>query len=916
MEIREIKARLSIIEVLRHYGLEADGNNRLCCPFHSDRTPSLQIYPSTNTFSCFSTRCEAGSGDAIDFIRLMEKSTPHTAIMQAKRLIGYIEEQGTLVLLPKEATAEPPTAAQETPMETLSEEERRLVLEKVWQVWRTALKKSIPAQEYLRDRGIASAQVEVGYNSAGVYKNKPKEFIRAARLCNLLIAGAQGGQETVFASYCLMFPLRNRLGEIESFYGRRTSEGGKGRHFYQRDRRGLYPEYPDSLTERLILTESVIDAASLRGGACVVGATSVLALYGTNGLTEEHREAIGSLTELREIILFFDGDEAGRAAVEKWVGVLRQLQPQAALYAIITPEGEDVNSLLVKHGETYLSGLLRTGRFLLSAEHLSGEQIITEQPQQEAGNRMSSDKEETAEATASIEMASNEKEKNEAVGLDTSNPYALLWRSGVAVYTVLGGIRQEMDSMKVTLRIEAPSGRVQRIKVDLYHDEQTERSARRVADKLELRPELVERDLMELTDVLEQYRQAKQQQEDAPHQQAQIAISARERNEALSLLRHTELFRELHRLIEESGVVGEEQNRLLAFCCCSSYKSGRPLHLISQGASGQGKTHLQEAIARLMPPEDVIQVTRVSEYGFYHFGENQLSYKLFICEDLDGMGEEALLALREMQSKGWIAGVVTMKDDKGNFTTRHKIVRGPLATAGATTRGYIYEDNSSRCFVIAVDESEDQTRRIIEYQSRLYAGKIDTQYQLQIQRLVGNAIRLLQPLEVVNPYAERLSLPDGVLKRRRTNAHYHELIKTITWLHQYQRRRDERGRLITEKADIVIANRLIVGALLSKMDDLDGSLRHFFERLKTHVKEAGGKEYHAYVFGRKELRERLRISKSQQHRYLCDLEELDYIRRTSGTAYGGFRYRVEVWDDAQAEQQKITVYLAGQIEQL
>ncbi len=40
----------------------------------------------------------------------------------------------------------------------------------------------------------------------------------------------------------------------------------------------------------------------------------MLALYGTNGLTEEHTEAVSQLKDLEEIILFFDGDEAGNKA--------------------------------------------------------------------------------------------------------------------------------------------------------------------------------------------------------------------------------------------------------------------------------------------------------------------------------------------------------------------------------------------------------------------------------------------------------------------------------------------------------------------------------------------------------------------------------------------------------------------------
>jgi CHC2 zinc finger len=63
MEIKEIKALLSIETVLRYYNLKPDKNDRLHCPFHPDKTPSLQIYPRTNTFCCFSSNCTAGTGD-------------------------------------------------------------------------------------------------------------------------------------------------------------------------------------------------------------------------------------------------------------------------------------------------------------------------------------------------------------------------------------------------------------------------------------------------------------------------------------------------------------------------------------------------------------------------------------------------------------------------------------------------------------------------------------------------------------------------------------------------------------------------------------------------------------------------------------------------------------------------------------
>ena len=44
---------------------------------------------------------------------------------------------------------------------------------------------------------------------------------------------------------------------------------------------------------------------------------SILACYGTNGFTAEHEQAIKELKQLEEVVIFFDGDEAGREGVKK-----------------------------------------------------------------------------------------------------------------------------------------------------------------------------------------------------------------------------------------------------------------------------------------------------------------------------------------------------------------------------------------------------------------------------------------------------------------------------------------------------------------------------------------------------------------------------------------------------------------------
>lgn len=83
MEITDIKQQLSIEKVLTHYNLSVNKNNQVCCPFHDDKTPSLKIYPETNTYNCFG--CGA-TGDVIQFIQDKENLTKHEALKKATAL--------------------------------------------------------------------------------------------------------------------------------------------------------------------------------------------------------------------------------------------------------------------------------------------------------------------------------------------------------------------------------------------------------------------------------------------------------------------------------------------------------------------------------------------------------------------------------------------------------------------------------------------------------------------------------------------------------------------------------------------------------------------------------------------------------------------------------------------------------------
>ena len=337
----------------------------------------------------------------------------------------------------------------------------------------------------------------------------------------------------------------------------------------------------------------------------------------------------------------------------------------------------------------------------------------------------------------------------------------------------------------------------------------------------------------------------------------------------------------------------------------------QPLHGLIQGSSGSGKTKLLQSINNLLPTEVCKSFTRVTESSFYNYGEYALSHKTLCFEDIDGLKEEALLALRELQSNGKLTSSTSQKLESGKITSGENTVNGPIASLSCTTKADLYEDNISRCFVVAVNESPEQTSNIIDYQNKLHAGKIDVSTIKSTQIFIQNCIRILKPIAVVNPYASIVKLPQNVHKLRRLHGMYQNLVAQVTWWHQYQRKKDNQGRIIAEKQDLQIACDILFETIILKVDELHGSLRQFYETLKTGIQKKGEET----LFNRFEIKEITKISKTQMHRYINQLVELEYLQQF-GYANRGFKYKIVYWDNYQVMRSKIRRDLQKQLDSL
>ena len=512
--------------------------------------------------------------------------------------------------------------------------------------------------------------------------------------------------------------------------------------------------------------------------------------------------------------------------------------------------------------------------------------------------------------------------------LNSSNPEAMVYETEEIRFTILGSIKLEgLDRLRVTLKIEVTDRKFKhylnnpdladlaiRHNIDLYNDTQVEKLVRKTSERLEVGSTAIAKAVADLTNQLENYR-LQQVETKNKKQDIRKILGEQERKEAIAFLQQPNLITRTRENISKAGVIGEADNALRMLLVFTTRKMETPLHIVSFGSSGTGKTYLQEKISELIPEEDKTEITSLSENAFYYFGQQELKNKLILIEDLDG-AQNVLYPLRELKSKKKITKTVTIKDSKGQTKTISLTVEGPVCVAGCTTQDNLYEDNANRSFLIYLDESGRQDESIMDRQRSLSAGRIAVEDENKIKDLMKNAQRVLQPVSVRNPYAEQLKIPSEVFKPRRTNAHYLHFIEAVTFYHQYQREQktDEGSGEVyieTTPEDIAVANELIKEILLRKSDELTSACRGYLEQLKAYLKSEN-----KTMFNAKEVRHILRVNHSNQKRYMLQLVQNNYLKKTEDKKQKSYHYEIRNYQEYEQLQSRITGVLDAALAQI
>ena len=343
----ELSARNPIEDVVGQYvSLTRKGGNLFgLCPFHSEKTASFSVAPDKGIYYCFG--CHKGGG-VVNFIMEIENlDYPDAVRFLAKRAGLEVPDDHEYAS----------TYKRQERLWALCKDAARFFHEQLFAPC------GEEARAYIVKRALSRATVTrfgLGYSpnewsallDAMVKKGYTKEELLEA---GLAVKSQKGGIYDRFRNR-LMFPIIDVRGNIIGFGGRVMDDStpkylNSPETIIFNKRKNLFALNiaKKSKQGRIILTEGYMDAIALHqyGFDCAV------ASLGTS-LTEEHANILAKYTN--QIVLIYDGDEAGQNATRRAIPMLEKVGLQVK---ILRMQGaKDPDEFLRKYGADRFSLLL------------------------------------------------------------------------------------------------------------------------------------------------------------------------------------------------------------------------------------------------------------------------------------------------------------------------------------------------------------------------------------------------------------------------------------------------------------------------------------------------------------------------------------------------------------------------------
>lgn len=363
--IEEVRKANNIVDVIGEYiQLKKQGRNYFgLCPFHGEKTPSFSVTQEKQIFHCFG--CGKG-GNVVTFLMEMESFSFYEA----------------LEILANRAGIQLPASRAEK-QSSYSEENQRVLeayewLTKLYHHLLRYTKDGKEGYQYFKDRAIGDMSIDefqLGFapNAKDFIVDflEKKGFNRQLLIKSGFVSVRDDGSIADRFQGRIIFPIRNHLGKTVAFGGRAIHDQGpkylnspeselfhKGKLLYNFD---LAKRYIRKENEA-VLFEGYMDVIA----AYQAGVKNVVATLGT-ALTESQAKLLKRY--VNQVIICYDGDEAGQEASFKATTLLRKVGCQVKVAYL--KDGSDPDSFIKANGgdafqkqvlrasDTYMTFLMR-----------------------------------------------------------------------------------------------------------------------------------------------------------------------------------------------------------------------------------------------------------------------------------------------------------------------------------------------------------------------------------------------------------------------------------------------------------------------------------------------------------------------------------------------------------------------------
>jgi len=356
--IEKVRDANNVVDVISQFTQlkKAGANYQGLCPFpdHREKSPSFSVSESKQLYHCFGCK---KSGNVFTFVEALQGFTFPEAV-------EYLANRAQIPI--------PEDSRDEAAVSQSQEKKKQLHrINKFAKTFYQQQLEKLPADHavrmYLQDRGLKPETVaffELGLSLdswTGLVDQLERQKIPVSLAEEAGLAKSRGqgknGSYDMFRDR-LMFPIFSHTGETIGFGGRILGDGQpkylnspeslvfhKGRIFYGLHETAKFIRSSD----QAIVVEGYMDFLALYQA----GFTNVVATLGT-AMTSDHARIIKRYT--KNVLVLFDGDDAGMSAAERSLPILLQegLYPRS----LILPDRYDPDEYLQEKGVPALKGLL------------------------------------------------------------------------------------------------------------------------------------------------------------------------------------------------------------------------------------------------------------------------------------------------------------------------------------------------------------------------------------------------------------------------------------------------------------------------------------------------------------------------------------------------------------------------------